>query len=172
MTITQAVEKTIDEILDEHQNARISISRPTWDEYFLNLAKVSASKSHDAQTQCGAIIVDENRAIVGLGYNGFPRGVDDELLSNTRPLKYPFIIHAEENALVNCLLCGRSTKGCTIYVTGQPCPHCMKLIYQAGIVEVVYDKNQMIKMMDNEETRNWYKMFRYLVNGKIRIRAI
>ena len=58
-----------------------------------------AQRSHDAQTQHGCVITDANHRIVGVGYNGFPRGLDDSSLPTTRPEKYHWMIHAEINAL-------------------------------------------------------------------------
>lgn len=107
-----------------------------WDRRFMALAQQIATWSKDPSTKVGAVIVDAHRRIVSMGYNGFPRGVEDlpERL-NDRAQKYPRIVHAEPNAILNAT---RSVKGCTLYVTPfAPCSECAKLIIQAGIKRVV-----------------------------------
>lgn len=109
-----------------------------WDLRFARLAKEISTWSKDPSTKIGAIIVDSNRRILGTGYNGFPsRIADDERLEN-RQEKYSIIIHAEMNALLNCLKNGVSVNGATIYVYGlPPCSECSKTLIQAGIERVV-----------------------------------
>jgi len=113
----------------------------SWDEYFMCVARLSAMRSKDPSTQVGACIVNEDRHIVGVGYNGFPRGCSDEELpwSKEGPFletKYPYVVHAEANAILNSI--GGDLTGCAIYVALFPCNECAKLIIQAGIREVVY----------------------------------
>lgn len=106
-----------------------------WDHRFLALADHVAQWSKDPSTKVGAVIVDGQRRVRGLGYNGFPRGVDDlpERL-NDRPTKYAFVVHAEANAILSA---GR-VEYCTIYTSPLcPCQDCAKLIIQAGITRVV-----------------------------------
>jgi len=105
--------------------------RLTWHEYFIGLAKFVAIRSHDAQTQVGCVVVDDDNHILGLGYNGFCSGVDDSSLPNTRPGKYPFIVHAEQNALANMSLKSHSRK--RAYITAYPCSVCAKLLWQNGV---------------------------------------
>lgn len=112
----------------------------SWDEYFMEIAKLSAKRSKDPSTQVGACIVNDDNKIVGIGYNGFPNGINDDELSWSREgnyldTKYPYVCHAELNAIMNCTLI---PKGSTIYVTLFPCNECAKLIIQAGIKKVVY----------------------------------
>jgi len=123
------------------------MSRPSWENYFLGLAKVVSQRSHDIQTQHGCVITDHNNRILGLGYNGFPRGLDDSLLPNTRPEKYPWMIHAERNALSNCVI--RPEKGIA-YVTGQSCNDCIMALWQEGISTVVMSKNHGTHLFDKE----------------------
>ena len=107
-----------------------------WDTRFLELAKLVGSWSKDPSTQVGAVIVDEKKRIVSIGFNGFPSGVQDseERLHN-RDLKYDIVIHAEANALA---FANRSVEGCTIYTWPfQPCSRCAGLIIQSGIKRVV-----------------------------------
>lgn len=112
----------------------------SWNEYFMEIAKLSAKRSKDPSTQVGACIVNNENKIVGIGYNGFPNGINDDELSWSREgdylnTKYPYVCHAELNAIMNCTLL---PKGCTIYVTLFPCNECAKLIIQSGIKKVIY----------------------------------
>lgn len=112
-----------------------------WDTYFMALALLSAQRSKDPSTQVGAVIVDEEKRILSVGYNGFPRGVSDDDFSWARegdPLdtKYPFVVHAEANAVLNRNTA--SLKGATLYVGLFPCNECAKLLLQSGIREIVF----------------------------------
>ncbi|MBN2652401.1 MAG: dCMP deaminase family protein [Spirochaetales bacterium] len=112
-----------------------------WDEYFMGVAILSAQRSKDPSTQVGACIVNEDNKIVGVGYNGFPKGSSDDLLPWAREgsfleTKYPFVCHAELNAILNSI--SRDLKGCKIYVALFPCNECAKAIIQSGISEVIY----------------------------------
>ena len=124
------------------------MTRPTWTNYFLGLAKVASQRSHDIHTQHGCVITDKNNRILGMGYNGFPKGLDDTSLPITRPEKYHWIIHAERNALSNCVV--RPDDGIA-YVTGQCCNDCVMALWQEGIKHIVmsnahgthkFDQNQ------------------------------
>src|SRR6056300_1773032 len=90
----------------------------SWSEYFMEIAKLSAKRSKDPSTQVGSCIVNTENKIVGIGYNGFPNGIDDNELSWSRDgeylyTKYPYVCHAEMNAIMNCTML---PKECTIYV--------------------------------------------------------
>ena len=112
-----------------------------WDDYFMSVALLSGKRSKDPNTQVGACIVNKNNVIESIGYNGFPKGCsDDEFpwekegeMLNT---KYPFVVHAELNAILNAK--GKDLSGCKIYVALFPCNECAKAIIQSGISEVVY----------------------------------
>jgi dCMP deaminase len=121
--------------------------RPNWTDYFLGLAKVVSQRSHDSQTQHGCVITDSHNRILGLGYNGFPRGLDDTLLPNTRPDKYPWMIHAERNALSNCTI--RPENGIA-YVTGQCCNDCIMSLWQEGVRTVIMSKNHGTHLFDQD----------------------
>jgi dCMP deaminase len=108
--------------------------RPDWHNYFLGLAKVVSQRSHDIHTQHGCVITDRNNRILGVGYNGFPRGLDDTKLPTSRPEKYDWMVHAERNALSNCIV--RPDNGIA-YVTGQSCCDCIMALWQEGITKVV-----------------------------------
>lgn len=113
----------------------------SWDEYFMGLAMLSAMRSKDPSTQVGACIVSENKKIVGIGYNGFPIGCEDDEFPWEREgewldTKYPFVCHAELNAILNSA--SGQIIGSTIYVGLFPCNECAKAIIQSGIKTVVY----------------------------------
>ncbi len=113
----------------------------SWDEYFMGIAELSAMRSKDPSTQVGACIVDSEKKVVSIGYNGMPRGVDDERIpwghGEGLESKYLYVCHAELNAILNARG-GSNLKGCTIYVTLFPCNECAKAIIQTGISELVY----------------------------------
>ncbi len=117
----------------------------TWDEYFMSVAMLSAMRSKDPNTQVGACIVNQDKKIVGTGYNGFPIGCSDDVLpwgreGNPLQTKYPFVCHAELNAILNSI--SRDLRGCTLYVVMFPCNECAKAIIQSGIKEVIYRDNK------------------------------
>lgn len=113
----------------------------SWDEYFMGIAKLSAGRSKDSNTQVGACIVSRENKILSMGYNGMPTGCCDDDMPWEREgenldTKYPYVCHAELNAILN-----RSTgslEGAKLYVTLFPCNECAKAIIQCGIKEIVY----------------------------------
>ncbi|MEI7472170.1 MAG: dCMP deaminase family protein [Chitinophagaceae bacterium] len=113
----------------------------SWDEYFMGVALLSARRSKDPNTQVGACIVNDKNKIVGAGYNGLPIGCDDndfpwEKQGSFLETKYPYICHAELNAILNNI--GMDLHGCKIYTALFPCNECTKAIIQSGINEVIY----------------------------------
>lgn len=115
-------------------------SRKAWDEYFIKLAHLVSSKSKDRSAKVGAVIVGPNREIRSTGYNGFAKGVNDNVDErHTRPLKYSFTEHGERNAVYQAAMAGTSTNGCIMYLNWEPlpCPDCARAVIQSGIVEVV-----------------------------------
>jgi dCMP deaminase len=147
-------------------NSHEAISRPNWDLFFLKIAHDIATRSNDAQTHHGAVIVDSSRHILGVGYNGFMGGIDDSWLPNTRPDKYDWMLHAELNAILNC---EHKPRGATIYVTGHPCLHCFQCIAQVGIKEVVYDSTHGAVMV-NDEMMIKLEIAKWLVRDKVFVR--
>ena len=116
----------------------------SWDEYFMSIALLSSMRSKDPSTQVGACIVNELNHIVGVGYNGFPTGCDDAIFPWGREgefleTKYPYVVHAEQNAILNS---SASVRGARIYVSLFPCHECTKYIIQAGIIEMIYMHNK------------------------------
>jgi len=124
----------------------------TWGMYFMTLAHVAATRSKDPNTNVGAVIVDEDRSIVGTGYNGFPPLVKDTVERWQRPTKYDFVVHAEANAIGRAARAGRRVEGSTIYVTHYPCKDCAKLIITSGIKRVVVDPEGKT-LMNNDEMK-------------------
>jgi dCMP deaminase len=137
----------------------------SWDEYFMGIALLSARRSKDPGTQVGACIVNANRKIVSVGYNGMPTGCSDDDFPWERegePLetKYPYVCHAELNAILNNI--GFNLAGCTIYTPLFPCNECSKAIIQSGIRDVIYISDKYAetdsvraskKMMDHAGVR-------------------
>ena len=112
----------------------------SWDTYFMGVAKLSSLRSKDPSTQVGACIVNQEKHIIGVGYNGFPKGVSDDDFPWGREgsmleTKYAFVAHAELNAILNAT---GSLKDSSIYVALFPCNECAKTIIQSGIKEIVY----------------------------------
>ena len=114
----------------------------SWDEYFMGIAMLAARRSKDPNTQVGACIVSEDNIIISTGYNGMPKGCSDDEFpwdrkgENEAATKYPYVVHAELNAILNAN--GRDLRGSRIYVALFPCNECAKAIIQSGIKEVMY----------------------------------
>ncbi|XP_065848362.1 uncharacterized protein [Euphorbia lathyris] len=131
----------------------------SWDDYFMAIAFLSAERSKDPNRQVGACLVSQNGvilelqwiqstcvwfAVIGIGYNGFPRGCSDDKLpwakksrtNNPLETKYPYVCHAEVNAILNTN--HASAAGQKLYVTMFPCNECAKIIIQSGVSEVIY----------------------------------
>jgi dCMP deaminase len=133
--------------------------RPSWDEYFLNICKAVSLRSHDENTKVGCVITDKRHRIVSTGYNGFPCGVDDDMLPSNREdsieietdkgieliTKYDVMTHAEANAIASSKF---SIEGGTLYVNLFPCNDCAKLIITAGIRKVVYKEKRNDKLQN------------------------
>jgi dCMP deaminase len=121
--------------IEVNLNNRKPLKRPSWEEYFLNIALAVSARSHDGETHVGSVIVDENKRILSTGYNGFPPGAEDHILPNLRPDKYPFMVHAEMNAIVSSK---QNLQSATMFSTHSPCRECAKAIITAGIKNVIF----------------------------------
>ena len=121
--------------------------RPSWDEYFMDMAVLTAKRSTCLRRQVGAVIV-KDKHIIATGYNGAPRGVphcDENGGCLRQQLNVPSgerhelcrALHAEQNAIIQAATLGQSIEGGTIYVTNQPCVICAKMIINAGISRIV-----------------------------------
>lgn len=112
-----------------------------WDECFMRMAHVISWRSKDPNTQVGAVVVSNDNIVIGLGYNGFPRHSNDKDFPWDREgdfleTKYPYVVHAEENAVYNS---NANTRDSRIYCLLFPCNECAKTIIQSGIKEVVFE---------------------------------
>ena len=126
------------------------MKRPTIDEYFMNIAKVVATRSTCLRHHVGAVIVRDKR-IISTGYNGSPKGLkhcldigcirDQENIESGTKVEICRAIHAEQNAIIQAALHGTSTEGATLYCTHQPCIICAKMIINAGIIKVIYGED-------------------------------
>ncbi|MDR2156643.1 MAG: cytidine/deoxycytidylate deaminase family protein [Clostridiales Family XIII bacterium] len=123
------------------------MERPSWDEYFMGMAKLTAERSTCLRRQVGAVIV-QDRQIVATGYNGAPKGIahcDEKGGCLREKLKIPSgerhelcrALHAEQNAIIQAATSGQSIEGATIYITHQPCVICAKMIINAGIRKII-----------------------------------
>lgn len=130
----------------------------SWNDFFMGIALLAAQRSKDPNTQVGTCIVNPDKKIASVGYNGMPMGCSDdgypwEREGDYLDTKYPFVCHAELNAILNANT--SQLKGCCLYTTLFPCNECTKVIIQCGIREVYYlsdkyegtDSNRAAKMM-------------------------
>ena len=111
----------------------------SWDEYFMGIAKLSAMRSKDPNTQVGCCIVSDKNRILSVGYNGFPNDIPDKEFTWAREgedNKYFYTTHSELNAILNCR--NANLEGARMYVTLFPCYECAKAIIQSGIRSLVY----------------------------------
>ena len=141
-----------------------------WDNRFLELAKHISGWSKDPSTKVGCVVVGEDREIRSTGFNGFPRGINDDASRLTdRDKKYPLSCHAEENAIMHAARIGISLKGSTAYVTWPPCSRCARSLIQAGIEEIVYPETKAIpeRWLEDFNTSNGM-----LLEAGIRVRTV
>ena len=132
-----------------------------WDEYFMAIAKLSAMRSKDPSTQVGACIVSDDNRILSIGYNGAPNGFDDEKFPWAREgeslnTKYPYVCHAEMNAILNYRGSRKELENAKIYVDLFPCNECAKLIIQAGIKEVIFLSDKYANSENNIASRKLF----------------
>lgn len=127
----------------EEEKGKKRKSYISWDEYFMSIAKLSAMRSKDPSTQVGACIVSEDNRILSIGYNGAPNGFNDDSFpwgreGETLNTKYPYVCHAELNAILNYRGSRKDLENAKLYVDLFPCNECAKMIIQAGIKQVIY----------------------------------
>ena len=111
----------------------------SWDELWIKMAQLVAQRSKDPNTQVGCVLVSPDQRRIAIGYNGFAAGIKENDERWSRPTKYDYVIHAEENSLIN-----RGTEnvvGWTAYLTMPPCHHCTSKLIQAGIKRVIWLKD-------------------------------
>lgn len=147
--VLQSNSSSIDPYNPSKRNGYLS-----WDDYFMAIAFLSAERSKDPYRQVGACLVSQDGIILGIGYNGFPRGCSDDKLpwskksKNGDPLetKYPYVCHAEVNCILNTN--HASAAGQKLYVTMYPCNECAKVIIQSGVSEVIYFVEKSLENAD------------------------
>jgi dCMP deaminase len=135
---------------------------PNWDDVYMTMAYLVASKSKDNNTHIGAVVIGPDNEVRSTGYNGFVRGLDDSVNERQeRPEKYYWFEHAERNAIFNATLMGVSLKGCRMYTNGIPCMDCSRGVVQSGINEVIVDYSWDKKNSDKwkEHAERALKMF-------------
>lgn len=115
-----------------------------WNKRGIEVARTVAKWSKDQSTQVGAVVMMDDGTPLTFAYNGFARGVDDDVaVRHERPEKYKWTSHAEENAIANMARIGATAFGATLYVTHFPCAGCARKIIQAGLSRVVVDAASM-----------------------------
>lgn len=135
------------------------IDRPDWNDYFIGLCFLISQRSEDANTKHGCILTDQNHHIIGTGYNSMPRGISDGLMPNTRPNKYKYMIHAEENALLNTTLDPwLIPKGGVSYCTAKPCLRCLYRLWNKNI-QTLYVAETGYHFQDYENEREDFDAF-------------
>lgn len=106
------------------------------DKRYLRMAKIWAENSYCTRRKVGALIV-KDKMIISDGYNGTPSGFPN-VCEDENGLTFPYVLHAEANAITKIARSGNNSSGSTLYITDSPCIECAKLIIQAGITRVVY----------------------------------
>ena len=133
----------------------------SWEEYFMSIAKLSAMRSKDPSTQVGACIVSNDNRILSIGYNGAPNGFNDDEFpwareGNNLDTKYPYVCHAEMNAILNYRGSKKDLENAKIYVDLFPCNECAKIIIQSGIKEVIYLSDKYATSENNIASRKLF----------------
>lgn len=131
-----------------------------WDGRFMGLAKSIGEWSKDHDRKVGCVIVGPHRELRSAGYNGLPRGANDDLPDrHSVPAKYLWTEHPERNAIYNAALIGIPLENCTIYIAGFPCMDCARAIVQSGIKAVVAYEPDMNNPKWGEDYRNTLQLF-------------
>jgi dCMP deaminase len=148
------------------------MSKSEWDTRFMSLAHHIAHWSKERGRRVGTVIVGVDNEIRATGFNGFPRGVNDELAHRHDPdtgEKYFWSSHAERNAVYSAARIGIPLRGCTIYVPWFPCGECAKAIIQSGIVELVaYEPD----LSDGKWGPDFHRVLEMLSEGAVRVRYL
>ncbi len=131
-----------------------------WDEFFMGICKLASYRSKDPSTQVGACIVDKENRILSIGYNGTPNGFSDDNFpwertgNNKNETKYPYVCHAELNAILNYRGSRKDLVGSKIYVDLFPCNECAKAIIQSGIKEIIYLSDKYNGTLENNASKH------------------
>lgn len=130
---------------------------------YMAMATLIAKRSKDPNTQVGAVIVSKYDRILSIGYNGFPNGCSDKDFPWAREAeseydtKYPYVVHAELNAILNFRGDTKALEGSTLFVTLFPCRECVKAIIQSGISRIIYLENKYSNTDDYLEAKRMLK---------------
>lgn len=125
----------------------------TWDDFFMGLADYVSQKSKDRSRKIGCVIVDKRNVVLSLGWNGFPRGINDDVDDrHERPQKYLWSEHSERNSIYNAVSKGVNLSGTKMYVNWYPCCDCARAIIQADIGDLVC-------MEPDWDDKNWKNHF-------------
>ncbi len=117
------------------------MKKVSWDDLYMTMVYLIAMKSKDESTHIGAVAVGPDNEVISVGYNSFPRDINDDVAERQeRPGKYSWMEHAERNIINNAALTGVRLKGCRMYTNGVPCTECARGVINAGIKEVIVDK--------------------------------
>ena len=135
------------------------MSRPNWDEYFKEIAEVTAKRSPCNRLHVGCVLVKDNR-IVSQGYNGFLPGAKH--ISIVRDDHEQATVHAEQNAIADCAKRGVSCEDCTAYITHYPCIICCRMLLAAGIKKIKYINDHC-----NDELVPYFTNMLYITIEKI-----
>lgn len=130
-----------------------------WDEFFMYIACLSSARSKDPNTQVGACIVSSTNRVLSIGYNGAPNNFNDDIFPWDREgvkieTKYPYVCHAELNAILNFPGNKKDLEDSKIYVDLFPCPECAKAIVQVGIKHVIYLNDKYEGTDDNKAAKH------------------
>jgi len=141
----------------------VQVASPTqikWDGRFIGLAKEIGEWSKDKDRKVGCVIVGPHRELRSAGYNGLPRGADDDVAErHTVPAKYLWTEHPERNAIYNAAMIGIPLEHCTLYIAGFPCMDCARAIVQSGIATVVSYEPDMSNPKWGEDYKNTLQLF-------------
>lgn len=133
-----------------------------WNAMFMGVALLASARSKDKRTRNGACIVTPEQRIIGVGYNGLPRGCDDsdpvywsDDDGDAFNSRHSYVVHAEINAILNCVVL--PLRGATIFTTQFPCPKCAQAIIQSGIASVVYLREKPHHVQENAAARKMFE---------------
>lgn len=154
-------------------NKRNPANRKSWEEVGLSIAREVSNRSPDCQTKVGAYLTTKDHRPISTGFNGFPSGVNDEILPNMRPDKHLWIVHAEVNTILNAAKQGRITENSILYCTHIPCKNCLLFCWQAGIHDIIYSKGgHTVMTSEDPDYLKWVATFDLVTGSRIVIRGI
>jgi len=140
-----------------------------WHNRWMELAHTVASWSKDNSRQVGCVIIGERQTVVSLGWNGLPRGLNDDIEErNTKPAKHLWTEHAERNAIFNAAANGQPLTGCMLYTTLHPCADCARAIIQSGINRLYCPPADM----DSSWADHFHVAFRMLIEAGVEVTCL